>query len=38
VWGCLNYFECTRVCPKEIPVTKSINTIKKEIEKRLHRD
>ncbi len=34
-WGCVNHFECTRVCPKEIPVTKSINTIKREIEKRL---
>jgi succinate dehydrogenase/fumarate reductase iron-sulfur protein len=33
VWGCVNYFECTRVCPKEIPVTKCINTIKREIEK-----
>lgn len=33
VWGCVNHFECTRVCPKEIPVTKYINTIKKEIEK-----
>ena len=31
--GCKNYFECTRVCPKEIPVTKSINMIKREIEK-----
>ncbi len=34
-WGCANHFECTRVCPKEIPVTKSINTIKREIERRL---
>ena len=34
-WGCLNHFECTRVCPKEIPVTKSINLIKREIEKKL---
>ena len=34
-WGCVNHFECTRVCPKEIPVTKSINTIKREIQKRL---
>ncbi len=34
-WGCVNYFECTRVCPKEIPVTRSINLIKKEIEKKL---
>jgi succinate dehydrogenase / fumarate reductase iron-sulfur subunit len=32
VWGCVNHFECTRACPKEIPVTKYINTIKKEIE------
>mgnify|MGYP001039901933 FL=1 len=34
VWGCVNHFECTRVCPKEIPVTKYINTIKREIEKK----
>jgi succinate dehydrogenase / fumarate reductase iron-sulfur subunit len=33
-WPCVNHFECTRVCPKEIPVTKSINTIKREIERR----
>jgi succinate dehydrogenase / fumarate reductase, iron-sulfur subunit len=33
VWGCVNHFECTRACPKEIPVTKSINLIKREIEK-----
>ena len=32
-WGCVNHFECTRVCPKEIPVTKCINTIKQEIRK-----
>jgi succinate dehydrogenase / fumarate reductase, iron-sulfur subunit len=32
VWGCVNYFECTRVCPKEIPVTKCINRLKREIE------
>jgi succinate dehydrogenase / fumarate reductase, iron-sulfur subunit len=37
-WGCVNHFECTRVCPKEIPVTKSINRIKREIEKRLRID
>lgn len=29
--ACVNHFECTRVCPKEIPVTKSINIIKREI-------
>lgn len=31
VWGCVNHFECTRVCPKEIPVTKSINLMKREL-------
>lgn len=36
-WGCKNYFECTRVCPKEIPVTKQINTIKREIQKKLQK-
>lgn len=35
VWPCKNYFECTRVCPKKIPVTKCINTLKREIEKKL---
>jgi len=35
VWSCVNYFECTRVCPKNIPVTKSINLMKREIEKTL---
>jgi succinate dehydrogenase / fumarate reductase iron-sulfur subunit len=38
VWPCVNHFECTRVCPKSIPVTKSINTIKREIEKSLRKD
>ncbi|MBI4964152.1 MAG: succinate dehydrogenase iron-sulfur subunit [Desulfomonile tiedjei] len=33
VWACLNHYECTRVCPKEIPVTKEINLIKAEIKK-----
>jgi succinate dehydrogenase / fumarate reductase, iron-sulfur subunit len=33
VWSCVNHFECTRVCPKQIPVTKSINTIKRELKK-----
>ncbi len=35
VWPCVNHFECTRVCPKSIPVTKSINFMKREIKKRL---
>jgi succinate dehydrogenase / fumarate reductase iron-sulfur subunit len=34
-WGCVNYFECTRVCPKDIPVTRCINELKREIEKTL---
>ncbi len=33
VWACLNHYECTRVCPKEIPVTKYINTTKREIKR-----
>ncbi len=32
-WACVNYYECTRACPKEIPITKYINTIKREIQK-----
>lgn len=32
-WACVNYYECTRSCPKEIPITKYINTIKREIQK-----
>jgi succinate dehydrogenase / fumarate reductase, iron-sulfur subunit len=35
VWACVNHFECTRVCPKEIPITKSINLMKREIETKL---
>ena len=34
-WACANYFECTRSCPKEISITKYINTIKREIQKAL---
>lgn len=33
VWACENHFECTRVCPKEIAVTRSINVMKREIKK-----
>ncbi len=33
VWSCVNHFECTRVCPREIKVTKLINQTKKKIEK-----
>lgn len=33
VWACRNFFECTRVCPKEIPVTKLINLMKRELKK-----
>lgn len=38
VWACANHFECTRSCPKDIPVTKHINTIKREIEKVLPKE
>jgi len=33
VWACENRYECTRVCPKEIPVTKDINLMKAELKK-----
>ena len=32
-WGCENHFNCTRVCPREIKVTKNINAIKRTITK-----
>ncbi len=35
VWPCQNYFECTRVCPKNIPITKSINFMKREIKNQI---
>ena len=34
--ACVNHFECTRSCPKDIPITKYINMIKREIEKATH--
>jgi succinate dehydrogenase / fumarate reductase iron-sulfur subunit len=33
VWPCENHFECTRVCPREIKVTKLINQTKRKIQK-----
>ena len=33
VWACENHFECTRVCPREIKITKLINETKREITK-----
>lgn len=33
VWACENHFECTRVCPREIKVTKMINLTKRKIKK-----
>jgi succinate dehydrogenase / fumarate reductase iron-sulfur subunit len=32
-WACENHFDCTRVCPREIKVTKNINALKREIDK-----
>jgi len=32
-WGCENHFDCTRVCPREIKVTKAINLTKNRIKK-----
>ena len=31
VWSCDNYFECTKVCPRDIKVTKDINLTKRRI-------
>jgi succinate dehydrogenase / fumarate reductase, iron-sulfur subunit len=31
VWACENHFECTRVCPREIKVTKLINLMKNRV-------
>jgi len=36
-WGCKNHFECTRVCPRSIKVTKNINLTKRKIEKHKER-
>lgn len=33
VWACENHFECTRVCPRDIKVTKMINLTKQKIKK-----
>ncbi|HTZ52831.1 MAG TPA: succinate dehydrogenase iron-sulfur subunit [Spirochaetia bacterium] len=30
-WGCENHFTCTRVCPREIKVTKNINALKRAL-------
>jgi succinate dehydrogenase / fumarate reductase iron-sulfur subunit len=31
VWACQNHFQCTRVCPRGIKVTKNINLTKRKI-------
>jgi len=31
VWPCENHFQCTRVCPRGIKVTKNINMVKRQI-------
>jgi succinate dehydrogenase / fumarate reductase iron-sulfur subunit len=33
VWACESHFECTRVCPREIKVTKLINIMKRRVTK-----
>jgi succinate dehydrogenase / fumarate reductase iron-sulfur subunit len=41
VWPCANHFNCTRVCPRGIKVTKNINLVKREIKafkERRHQD
>ncbi len=34
VWGCENHFQCTRVCPRDIKVTKNINLMKNRLGKK----
>jgi succinate dehydrogenase / fumarate reductase iron-sulfur subunit len=34
IWPCENHFECTRVCPRSIKVTKLINLTKRKITQR----
>ncbi len=36
VWPCESHFECTRVCPRDIKITKLINFTKREIKKYRH--
>jgi succinate dehydrogenase / fumarate reductase iron-sulfur subunit len=31
VWACQNHFQCTRVCPRGIKITRNINLTKREI-------
>ncbi len=38
VWPCENHFECTRVCPRSILITKRINQTKQMIKAHRHRD
>ena len=38
VWACQNHFECTRVCPRGIKVTKNINLTKRAIKERKESD
>ena len=33
VWACENHFDCTKVCPRGIKVTKNINLMKRTIKK-----
>ncbi|UCF96711.1 MAG: succinate dehydrogenase iron-sulfur subunit [Spirochaetaceae bacterium] len=33
VWACENHFQCTRVCPRGIKITKNINLTKRQITK-----
>ena len=33
IWACENKFECTKVCPREIKITKLINSVKRKIKK-----
>jgi succinate dehydrogenase / fumarate reductase iron-sulfur subunit len=38
VWACENHFDCTKVCPRDITVTKIINETKRAIKKHKEND
>lgn len=35
IWSCDNHFQCTKICPRSIKVTKLINLLKRKIKKYL---
>lgn len=36
IWSCENHFQCTKVCPRDIKITKLINLMKRKSKKQPH--